>query len=109
MSEEMKPRQLWTEVFIIDYDEPMLEANSYHVKPKHWPIKPTKLHMHTIELEPTLKMMDEMAKALNAIWGHTEDCTDSEELFDEGETCECGFILVERAYKKYRKFLEGMK
>lgn len=64
MSEDVKPRQLWTEVFLMDENEAMLEANSYHIKPKHWPKKQTKLHLQTIELEPTLQLMKEMGAAL---------------------------------------------
>jgi len=113
MNEANKPKQFW----IINQsigDGVNLVENTYlgtSDKPTEKIIKQfgeTKF-IHVIELDPTLQLMKEMGESLNAIWGHTEDCSDSEEYFEEGETCDCGFILVERAYNKYRNFKELLK
>lgn len=64
------------------------------------------------KLEPTMRLIDELAEALSTVCSHSEDCMDSdldEKEFSENETCERDYIAIKRAKKKYKKFKDGLR
>lgn len=63
---ESKPRVWFIEWFEIDEKEPMIECNVYHIKPKHWPKKPTQGQVEVVGYVAYLAL-EQRVKELEAI------------------------------------------
>jgi hypothetical protein len=96
MSEYVKPRQFWFN-FKIGPNESIIQNQIVYM------IKNSKHDFHVIELEPTLQLMEEMAKSLEQI--------NKEEInsMRPGGGFSMSARISYEALEKYRKFKEGLK
>lgn len=98
MSEDVKPKQIW-----------VYNTNDFRCHTRTSP--PTTDYdkiafTAVIELEPTMRMMDEMAEAVEKGMSHDFDCGIT---VNGRHECSCNYLKAKEALEKYKKFKEGLK